>query len=95
MPKGKRNVNKIIIHHSASPQSTTREQIYDWHVNGNGWSDIGYHYIVLGNGEVVSGRHVNKTGAHCKKSAKTAKKRKPTTIRSKKMSKETLSTRRS
>ena len=66
MPKGKRNVSKIIIHHSASPQSTTKEQIYDWHVNGNGWSDIGYYYIVLGNGEVVAGRHVNKTGAHCK-----------------------------
>ncbi len=66
MPKGKRTVNKIIVHHSASPKSTTREQIYDWHVNGNGWSDIGYHYIVLGTGEVVAGRHINKTGAHCK-----------------------------
>lgn len=66
MAKGKRNINKIIIHHSASPKTTTREQIYDWHVNGNGWSDIGYHFIVLGDGTIVNGRHINRTGAHCK-----------------------------
>jgi len=66
MPKGKRNVNKIIIHHTASSKNTTVEQIRDWHVNGNGWSDIGYHYIILGDGTVETGRHINKTGAHCK-----------------------------
>lgn len=66
MAKGKRNVNKIIIHHSASPKTTTRDQIYDWHVNGNGWSDIGYHFIVMGDGTIENGRHINKTGAHCK-----------------------------
>jgi N-acetylmuramoyl-L-alanine amidase CwlA len=65
MPKGKRNINKIIIHHSASPQSTTVEQIRDWHVNGRGWSDIGYHFIVLGDGTVANGRHINRKGAHC------------------------------
>lgn len=66
MPKGKRNVNKIIIHHTASSKNTTVEQIRDWHVNGNGWSDIGYHFIVLGDGTVETGRHINKTGAHCR-----------------------------
>ena len=58
----------IVIHCAATKPSMDvgADTIRDWHVNGNGWSDIGYHYIVLGNGEVVSGRHVNKTGAHCK-----------------------------
>mgnify|MGYP000020564929 CR=1 FL=1 len=66
MPKGKRDVSKIIVHHTASPQSTTVDQIRDWHVNGNGWSDIGYHLIVLGDGSLEKGRSINKTGAHCK-----------------------------
>ena len=66
MPKGKRNVNKIIIHRTASPKSTTVDQIRDWHVNGRGWSDIGYHFIVLEDGSVAAGRHINRTGAHCK-----------------------------
>jgi hypothetical protein len=66
MGKGKRAINKIIIHHTASSQDTTVEQIRDWHVNGNGWSDIGYHFIILKDGTVANGRHINKTGSHCK-----------------------------
>ena len=66
MPKGKRNVNKIIIHHSASPKDTTKEQIYDWHVNGNGWSDIGYHFVITEDGTIHEGRHINTSGAHCR-----------------------------
>ena len=66
MPKGKRDVFKIIVHHTASPRDTTVAQIRDWHVNGNGWNDIGYHYIILGDGTLERGRHINKTGAHCK-----------------------------
>ena len=66
MPRGKRDVFKIIVHHTASPRDTTVSQIRDWHVNGNGWSDIGYHYIILGDGTLERGRSINKTGAHCK-----------------------------
>jgi len=66
MPRGKRDVFKIIVHHTASPRDTTVAQIRDWHVNGNGWSDIGYHYIILGDGTLERGRSINKTGAHCK-----------------------------
>ena len=65
MPRGKRNIDKIIVHHSASPKSTTVDQIRDWHVNGRGWSDIGYHFIVLGDGTVANARPINKKGAHC------------------------------
>lgn len=66
MGRGRRKVDKIIVHHTASPQNTTVDQIRDWHVNGNGWSDIGYHYIILADGTLERGRNVNRTGAHCK-----------------------------
>ena len=61
-----RQIHRIIVHHSASPLSTTVDDIRDWHVNGNGWSDIGYHYIILGDGTIAEGRPINKIGAHTK-----------------------------
>ena len=61
-----RKINKIIIHHSASPAKTTVDDIRDWHVHGNGWSDIGYHYIILADGSIEEGRPVKTIGAHCK-----------------------------
>jgi N-acetylmuramoyl-L-alanine amidase len=61
-----RKINKIIIHHSASPLITTVDDIREWHVHNNGWSDIGYHYIILGDGSIEDGRPITKIGAHCK-----------------------------
>ena len=29
------------------------EIIRKWHVEGNGWSDIGYHYFIKKDGEVM------------------------------------------
>jgi hypothetical protein len=67
MPKGKRKINKIYIHHSASPRATTtREDIYKWHVVQNGWKDIGYHYMINNLDMVEIGRTENTTGAHVK-----------------------------
>jgi hypothetical protein len=40
------NWKRIIIHCSDSPYGNTNV-IRDWHVNGNGWDDIGYHYTIL------------------------------------------------
>ena len=58
----------IVVHCAATKPSMDigADTIRDWHVNGNGWSDIGYHFIVLGDGTVETGRHINKTGAHCR-----------------------------
>ena len=65
MPK--RTINKIIVHHSASGSAvTTVEKIRKWHVEGNGWSDIGYHFVIYPTGEVHTGRPMSRTGAHCK-----------------------------
>ena len=36
------------------------------HQRGNGWRAIGYHYIILGNGEVCEGRKIHDIGAHAR-----------------------------
>lgn len=63
MARGKRTINKIVVHHSASPPSTTVAEIDQWH-KARGWTGIGYHYVVLESGEIADGRNVNKRGAH-------------------------------
>lgn len=63
-----RDINRIIIHCSATPEGRdiNAATIRDWHVNGNGWSDIGYHYVIKLNGDIEVGRPIDKTGAHVK-----------------------------
>jgi N-acetyl-anhydromuramyl-L-alanine amidase AmpD len=40
------------------------EEIRSWHVGDNGWSDIGYHFVIRKSGEVEAGRDIVRTGAH-------------------------------
>ena len=63
-----RKVEKIILHCSATRegQHIDVDTIRDWHVNGRGWSDIGYHYVVYLDGSVHEGRPVERSGAHTK-----------------------------
>jgi N-acetyl-anhydromuramyl-L-alanine amidase AmpD len=63
-----RIIDKHIIHCSDTPdgRSVTVDDIRRWHVNGNGWSDIGYHFVIYQDGTIHQGRPFNKTGAHCK-----------------------------
>jgi len=63
-----RNIAQIIIHCSATKEGKDFDvkNIRDWHVNGNGWSDIGYHYVIKLNGTIQEGRPENKIGAHAK-----------------------------
>ncbi len=63
-----RKIKGIIIHCSATKPSMDIgvEEITDWHVNGNNWSDIGYHYVIRRNGSLEIGRDLEKNGAHCK-----------------------------
>ena len=63
-----RTINEAILHYSATPEGKPFdvEDIRDWHVNGNGWSDVGYHYVVKLDGTVQEGRPISRTGAHCK-----------------------------
>ena len=59
-----RPIRRIIVHHSASPNDTTVEQLRQWHLD-RGFTDIGYHYIITGDGRVSGGRPDVKIGAHC------------------------------
>ena len=61
-----REINKHIVHCSASPASTTKEDLYRWHVQENGWSDIGYHFMISQDGEVHGCRPIEVVGAHCR-----------------------------
>lgn len=60
-----RLIDKIILHCSATPEGKdyTIEQIRSWHL-ANGWSDIGYHFVIYRDGTVHRGRPVEKIGAH-------------------------------
>jgi len=61
-----KNIEKIIIHCSATPEGrdVTVEEIRKWHVEGNGWSDIGYHIVIDRDGSVQTGRPLHIQGAH-------------------------------
>jgi len=66
-----RLINDIIVHCSDSPDDLDigAKEIKEWHTQkpplGNGWSDIGYHYIVRLDGTIEKGRLISKAGAHC------------------------------
>lgn len=62
-----RKLNKIIIHCSDTPKGREHnvEDIRRWHKE-KGWSDIGYHYLVLLDGTIEEGRPLEKAGAHAK-----------------------------
>jgi len=63
-----RNIDKIIIHCSATPEfrDVTTDDLYNWHVVQHGWSDIGYHYFIDLDGVVHECRPVERQGAHTK-----------------------------
>lgn len=61
-----REINEIIIHCSATKPSMDIgvEEIRDWHVNGNGWQDVGYSHIIRRDGTLELGRPISIPGAH-------------------------------
>jgi N-acetylmuramoyl-L-alanine amidase len=66
-----RKITEINIHCAAVRPNwlagrSTKEKVTEirrWHVEQNGWADIGYHFIVDRDGNVNRGRPVDKTGA--------------------------------
>ena len=63
-----RDITEIILHCSATRegQHISTDTIRKWHVEGRGWSDIGYHFVVLLDGTVEAGRPIHRKGAHTK-----------------------------
>ncbi|MGN0875341.1 MAG: N-acetylmuramoyl-L-alanine amidase [Akkermansia sp.] len=62
-----RRIDLILVHCSATAEGrdVPTETIRRWHVKGNGWKDIGYHYVVELDGSVHGGRMEAVVGAHC------------------------------
>lgn len=63
-----RNINKIIVHCTATPEGreVSVNDLHRWHVEENGWSDIGYHWYVDLNGTLHECRPEYRSGAHAK-----------------------------
>jgi hypothetical protein len=65
------NVTHLIVHHSAGANTSTNwtatvAAIFDFHVNTNGWADVGYNYLIAPDGQLFVGRGGgnNVQGAH-------------------------------
>ena len=60
------DTNYLVIHCSATraDQEITADHIRRWHVDDNGWSDIGYHWVIEREGKLQHGRHAQSQSAH-------------------------------
>lgn len=67
-------INRITVHHSAIISSTVRtkadaarmmDNVRKGHT-GQGWADIGYHYVIDPSGRIWEGRPIQYQGAHVK-----------------------------
>jgi len=56
----------LVIHHTAGTKGGVEQVrgIQRYHQQDNGWSDIGYHFLVSPAGEIFEGRPENVQGAH-------------------------------
>lgn len=59
----------IIVHCSATASGSV-QAFRDYHVNHNGWADIGYHWVIgnghgMPDGQIEAGRKEDLVGAHC------------------------------
>jgi N-acetylmuramoyl-L-alanine amidase len=61
-----RSITHLVVHCSATPPALDVgvKEIRRWHVEGNGWDDVGYHYVIRRDGLVEEGRPVEQVGAH-------------------------------
>lgn len=67
LKKSKRRIDYIVVHCTATPEGrdVTVEQIRKEHKE-QGWSDIGYHYVVTLDGKAHLGRDADLVGSHVK-----------------------------
>ncbi len=60
-----RPINALVVHCSATPAGKAfhAADIDKWH-RGQGWSGIGYHYVITLDGSIEPGRDLEEPGAH-------------------------------
>ena len=65
LPRSRRIITELIVHCTATPEGRdyTVNDIRTWH-RQQGWSDIGYHYVIYRDGTINPGRDVDTIGAH-------------------------------
>jgi hypothetical protein len=67
-----RAVDTVIVHHFYRPTAAewrgieTLEAVRRFHVETNGWSDIGYHVVIGPDDSIWLARPIEDIGAHCK-----------------------------
>lgn len=61
-----REITEVIVHCAATPEGKafTVDDVRCWH-RQQGWTDVGYHYVIGLRGELWMGRDVDIQGAHC------------------------------
>jgi N-acetylmuramoyl-L-alanine amidase len=61
-----REITEVIVHCAATPEGKpfTVDDVRRWH-RQQGWTDVGYHYLIGLRGELWLGRDVDIQGAHC------------------------------
>ena len=64
----RKKTEMIVVHCAATKAAMDigATEIKKWHVDDNGWDDIGYHYVIYLDGSIHEGRPVERMGAHCK-----------------------------
>ena len=64
--KSKRNVKRLVFHHFGKqpPKGMNAAKIRRMHIEDRGWDDIGYHGVIMPDGELQGGRPVDEAGAH-------------------------------
>lgn len=63
-----RKIDFIALHctDSDNPKHNNIKTVKHWHVVENGWSDIGYNFLVLDGGQIEIGRPIHLIPAHIK-----------------------------
>ncbi|KAG5879651.1 hypothetical protein JTB14_014977 [Gonioctena quinquepunctata] len=78
-PKSRQNLGRnpppfVVVHHSETPACETLEKckqrirnIQNYHMNNRGWDDIGYNFLIGGDGNIYEGRGWGIRGSHVPK----------------------------
>lgn len=61
-----RHIDQFVVHCSANKASADIgvAEIRRFHVEHNGWDEVGYHYVIRRDGLIEDGRPVDQIGAH-------------------------------